>query len=135
MREWHAVNGRAGVRRRGGVDREGVQDQHVAAKELLDERVAQLCRLAREQRFEIDPSLLPASQGAAHSSFHAHYLSRPDVASFELRVSVYQADGLLAADSNGFSDPFLRATIGGQSRRTTYKACTLAPRWYESLVF
>ena len=57
------------------------------------------------------------------------------MATFELRVSVYQADGLLAADSNGFSDPFLRATIGGQSRRTTYKACTLAPRWYESLVF
>ena len=52
-----------------------------------------------------------------------------------LRVRLSHAYGLKSADSNGFSDPYVKLTLGREKRtsKTVYK--TLNPRWDEDYQF
>uniref|UniRef100_A0A7S2JCQ8 C2 domain-containing protein n=1 Tax=Haptolina brevifila TaxID=156173 RepID=A0A7S2JCQ8_9EUKA len=46
-----------------------------------------------------------------------------------LRVSLLHANGLLAADKNGLSDPYAVFTVGGVKKKSTIKKRTLEPQW------
>ena len=55
-----------------------------------------------------------------------------------LRVKILRAAGLKTADftlNGGSSDPYVRVSLGGQSRRTPTIATTLEPVWTESNTF
>uniref|UniRef100_A0A8C4HTY0 Otoferlin n=1 Tax=Dicentrarchus labrax TaxID=13489 RepID=A0A8C4HTY0_DICLA len=54
---------------------------------------------------------------------------------FQLRVHMYQARSLFAADSTGLSDPFARVFYSTQSQVTEILAETLCPTWDQLLVF
>uniref|UniRef100_A0A3Q3RF31 Otoferlin-like n=1 Tax=Mastacembelus armatus TaxID=205130 RepID=A0A3Q3RF31_9TELE len=54
---------------------------------------------------------------------------------FQLRVHMYQARSLFAADSTGLSDPFARVFFSTQSQVTEILAETLCPTWDQLLVF
>uniref|UniRef100_A0A7N6BS07 Otoferlin n=1 Tax=Anabas testudineus TaxID=64144 RepID=A0A7N6BS07_ANATE len=53
---------------------------------------------------------------------------------FQLRVHMYQARSLFAADSTGLSDPFARVFFSTQSQVTEVSS-TLCPTWDQLLVF
>jgi len=53
----------------------------------------------------------------------------------KLQVSVLEAKGLPAADSNGFSDPFVKLNLGPSKARTSVKYKELDPSWREDFVF
>ncbi|XP_077583825.1 fer-1-like protein 6 isoform X5 [Stigmatopora nigra] len=52
---------------------------------------------------------------------------------FLLRCHLYQARGLIAADSSGLSDPFVRVTYLSQSQTTKVISQTLSPTWNQCL--
>ncbi|XP_077008455.1 otoferlin isoform X2 [Tamandua tetradactyla] len=54
---------------------------------------------------------------------------------FQLRVHMYQARSLFAADSSGLSDPFARVFFINQSQCTEVLNETLCPTWDQMLVF
>uniref|UniRef100_A0A8C9XMX1 Otoferlin n=1 Tax=Sander lucioperca TaxID=283035 RepID=A0A8C9XMX1_SANLU len=54
---------------------------------------------------------------------------------FQLRVHMYQARSLFAADSTGLSDPFARIFFSTQSQVTEILPETLCPTWDQLLVF
>ncbi|XP_058131978.1 fer-1-like protein 6 [Dasypus novemcinctus] len=54
---------------------------------------------------------------------------------FQLRAHVYQARGLIAADSNGLSDPFAKVTFLSHCQTTKIISQTLSPTWNQMLVF
>ncbi|XP_065803788.1 otoferlin-like [Labrus bergylta] len=54
---------------------------------------------------------------------------------FQLRVHMYQARSLFAADSTGLSDPFARVFFSTQTQVTEVLAETLCPTWDQLLVF
>ncbi|XP_021108036.1 fer-1-like protein 6 isoform X1 [Heterocephalus glaber] len=54
---------------------------------------------------------------------------------FQLRAHMYQARGLIAADSNGLSDPFARVTFLSQCQTTKVISQTLSPTWNQMLLF
>uniref|UniRef100_A0A8D2ITA5 Otoferlin n=1 Tax=Varanus komodoensis TaxID=61221 RepID=A0A8D2ITA5_VARKO len=54
---------------------------------------------------------------------------------FQLRVHMYQARSLFAADSSGLSDPFARVFFITQSQCTEVLSETLCPTWDQLLVF
>ncbi|XP_043918777.1 otoferlin isoform X5 [Protopterus annectens] len=54
---------------------------------------------------------------------------------FQLRVHMYQARSLFAADSSGLSDPFARVFFSSHSQCTEVLNETLCPTWDQLLVF
>ncbi|KAL1786542.1 fer-1 4 [Sigmodon hispidus] len=79
---------------------------------------------------ELPPDLLPEpSAGLPHS------LCRDDFSYFQLRAHLYQAQGVLAADDSGLSDPFAHVLISTQCQTTRVLEQTLSPLWDELLVF
>uniref|UniRef100_A0A671YI54 Fer-1 like family member 4 n=1 Tax=Sparus aurata TaxID=8175 RepID=A0A671YI54_SPAAU len=54
---------------------------------------------------------------------------------FQLRCHLYQGRGLLAADSDGLSDPFAKVLFSTQCQVTKVQFDTLSPAWCESLLF
>uniref|UniRef100_A0A4W3JS53 Fer-1 like family member 6 n=1 Tax=Callorhinchus milii TaxID=7868 RepID=A0A4W3JS53_CALMI len=55
---------------------------------------------------------------------------------FQLRSHMYQARGLLAADSSGLSDPFARVTFVSHCQTTKVNSnSTLSPTWNQMLLF
>ncbi|XP_018584139.1 otoferlin-like [Scleropages formosus] len=54
---------------------------------------------------------------------------------FQLRVHMYQARSLFAADSTGLSDPFARVFFSTQSQVTEVLNETLCPTWDQLLLF
>ncbi|XP_034017505.1 otoferlin isoform X1 [Thalassophryne amazonica] len=54
---------------------------------------------------------------------------------FQLRVHMYQARSLFAADSSGLSDPFARVFFSTHSQVTEVLSETLCPTWDQLLVF
>ncbi|XP_051879497.1 fer-1-like protein 6 [Pristis pectinata] len=54
---------------------------------------------------------------------------------FQLRCHMYQARGLLPADSSGLSDPFAKVTFVSQCQTTKVIANTLSPTWNQMLLF
>ena len=55
------------------------------------------------------------------------------VAVLGLRVDVIRACGLLAADLNGKSDPYVTVHCHGQKRKTRIIKRTLEPEWDETV--
>ncbi|XP_032874769.1 fer-1-like protein 6 [Amblyraja radiata] len=70
-----------------------------------------------------------------------HQLSPPlsilykDEHVFQLRCHMYQARGLLPADSSGLSDPFAKVTFVSQCQTTKVITQTLSPTWNQMLLF
>uniref|UniRef100_A0A8C0DWT4 Fer-1 like family member 6 n=1 Tax=Balaenoptera musculus TaxID=9771 RepID=A0A8C0DWT4_BALMU len=54
---------------------------------------------------------------------------------FQLRAHMYQARGLIAADSNGLSDPFAKVTFLTHCQTTKVIPQTLSPTWNQMLLF
>ncbi|KPP67586.1 fer-1-like protein 6-like [Scleropages formosus] len=54
---------------------------------------------------------------------------------FQLRAHMYQARGLIAADSTGLSDPFAKVSIQSHSQLTAIIYQTLTPTWNQMLLF
>ncbi|XP_072123386.1 fer-1-like protein 6 [Mobula birostris] len=54
---------------------------------------------------------------------------------FQLRCHMYQARGLLPADSSGLSDPFAKVTFVSQCQTTKVIMQTLSPTWDQMLLF
>ncbi|KAM9680284.1 fer-1-like protein 6, partial [Trichechus inunguis] len=54
---------------------------------------------------------------------------------FQLRAHMYQARGLIAADSNGLSDPFAKVTFLSHCQTTKVISETLSPTWNQMLLF
>ncbi|XP_058524347.1 fer-1-like protein 6 [Ochotona princeps] len=54
---------------------------------------------------------------------------------FQLRAHMYQARGLIAADSNGLSDPFAKVTFISHCQTTKVIPQTLSPTWNQMLLF
>ncbi|KFP68088.1 Fer-1-like 6, partial [Cariama cristata] len=54
---------------------------------------------------------------------------------FQLRAHVYQARGLIAADSTGLSDPFAKVTFTSHCQTTKIISQTLSPTWNQMLLF
>ncbi|XP_073325341.1 fer-1-like protein 4 [Pagrus major] len=62
-------------------------------------------------------------------------LSCQDSRYFQLRCHLYQGRGLMAADSDGLSDPFAKVLFSTQCQVTKVQSDTLSPAWCESLLF
>ncbi|XP_071428720.1 fer-1-like protein 4 isoform X1 [Pithys albifrons albifrons] len=62
-------------------------------------------------------------------------LSRDDFSYFQLRAHLYQARGILPADDNGLSDPFVRVVFSTYCQTTRMLEETLSPMWNELLLF
>uniref|UniRef100_A0A4X2KXZ5 C2 domain-containing protein n=1 Tax=Vombatus ursinus TaxID=29139 RepID=A0A4X2KXZ5_VOMUR len=54
---------------------------------------------------------------------------------FQLRAHMYQARGLIAADSTGLSDPFAKVTFLSHCQTTKVISQTLSPTWNQMLLF
>ena len=54
---------------------------------------------------------------------------------FLVRVNLYQCRDLVAADSNGLCDPFIKIKFGGQTQTSSKKKKTLYPTYYETFDF
>uniref|UniRef100_A0A8C4XN19 C2 domain-containing protein n=1 Tax=Falco tinnunculus TaxID=100819 RepID=A0A8C4XN19_FALTI len=54
---------------------------------------------------------------------------------FQLRAHLYQARGILPADDNGLSDPFVRVVFSTYCQTTRMLEETLSPLWNELLLF
>ncbi|XP_075295033.1 fer-1-like protein 4 isoform X2 [Opisthocomus hoazin] len=62
-------------------------------------------------------------------------LRRDDFSYFQLRAHLYQARGILPADDNGLSDPFVRVVFSTHCQSTRMLEETLSPMWNELLLF
>ncbi|KAM7075418.1 fer-1-like protein 6 isoform 1-T1 [Molossus nigricans] len=84
---------------------------------------------------------LPAGYEAETSSKVAGSIQPPanliyqDRHLFQLRAHMYQARGLIAADSNGLSDPFAKVTFLSHCQTTKVISQTLSPTWNQMLLF
>jgi hypothetical protein len=54
---------------------------------------------------------------------------------YELRVHLYQARGLPAADDDGTSDPYAKISVAGMKKESKVCFDTCYPRWYQTLRF
>ncbi|XP_048364575.1 fer-1-like protein 6 isoform X2 [Sphaerodactylus townsendi] len=54
---------------------------------------------------------------------------------FQLRAHMYQARGLIAADTSGLSDPFAKVTFISHCQTTKIIQQTLSPTWNQMLLF
>ncbi|XP_053101941.1 fer-1-like protein 6 [Hemicordylus capensis] len=54
---------------------------------------------------------------------------------FQMRAHMYQARGLIAADSSGLSDPFAKVTFVSHCQTTKIIQQTLSPTWNQMLLF
>ncbi|XP_054547963.1 fer-1-like protein 6 isoform X2 [Talpa occidentalis] len=84
---------------------------------------------------------LPAGYEAEISSKVAGAIQPPsnllyrDRHVFQLRAHMYQARGLIAADSSGLSDPFAKVTFLSHCQTTKVISQTLSPTWNQMLLF
>ncbi|XP_055284447.1 fer-1-like protein 6 isoform X3 [Moschus berezovskii] len=85
------------------------------------------------QRTGAHPRTLTTPQKPA-DTHPSHYLST-DRHVFQLRAHMYQARGLIAADSNGLSDPFAKVTFLSHCQTTKVIPQTLSPTWNQMLLF
>uniref|UniRef100_A0A8B9P8U0 Fer-1 like family member 6 n=1 Tax=Apteryx owenii TaxID=8824 RepID=A0A8B9P8U0_APTOW len=78
----------------------------------------------------------PSNTSPGHSTVHPPacllYETRHP---FQLRAHMYQARGLIAADSTGLSDPFAKVTFTSHCQTTKIIPQTLSPTWNQMLLF
>ncbi|KAM6087647.1 fer-1-like protein 6 [Chlamydotis macqueenii] len=70
-------------------------------------------------------SVVPSSACLLYKTLHL----------FQLRAHMYQARGLIAADSTGLSDPFAKVTFTSHCQTTKIISQTLSPTWNQMLLF
>ncbi|KAA0148152.1 hypothetical protein FNF31_07464 [Cafeteria roenbergensis] len=101
--------------------------EDVALDALADNQQpgAVLCRLA----------LAPSEFETVDETWEDDLARASAKGAFELRVHVYQARNLPAADSTGSADPYVRVQVDGQVMETRYKEATVSPLFYETLRF
>uniref|UniRef100_U3JIL2 Fer-1 like family member 6 n=1 Tax=Ficedula albicollis TaxID=59894 RepID=U3JIL2_FICAL len=79
---------------------------------------------------------LPSNANSGHSMLpSAAYLLYKTPHLFQLRAHMYQARGLIAADSTGLSDPFAKVTFTSRCQTTKIIPQTLSPTWNQTLLF
>ncbi|XP_013885844.1 fer-1-like protein 6, partial [Austrofundulus limnaeus] len=76
--------------------------------------------------FKPDTGSFDASSPPLHLVCHEQH-------HFQLRCHMYQARGLIAADTTGLSDPFARVTFLSHSQTTNIINQTLSPTWNQCL--
>ncbi|KAM6946073.1 fer-1-like protein 6 [Aplochiton taeniatus] len=76
----------------------------------------------------------PATGGATEPGTPPAHLFYAEQHRFQLRAHMYQARGLIAGDSTGFSDPFARVTFNSHSLTTNIINQTLTPTWNQTLL-
>ena len=59
----------------------------------------------------------------------------PNAKSYMIVGIVYMSKGLIAADSNGTSDPFVTLSLGNKTLKTSIRMATINGIWNETLVF
>ncbi|XP_047457611.1 fer-1-like protein 6 isoform X2 [Mugil cephalus] len=80
------------------------------------------------------PAGFSPTTGGADASCPPAYLHSTEQHHFQLRCHMYQARGLIAADTSGLSDPFARVTFLSHSQTTAIISQTLSPTWNQSLL-
>ncbi|KAM8855911.1 fer-1-like protein 6 isoform 3-T3 [Spinachia spinachia] len=80
------------------------------------------------------PAGFSAATGGAASSRPPAALLCAEQHAFQLRCHMYQARGLIAADTSGLSDPFARVTCLSHSQTTNVISQTLSPTWNQCLL-
>ncbi|XP_028992475.1 fer-1-like protein 6 [Betta splendens] len=80
------------------------------------------------------PAGFVPSTGGADASNPPTQLLCPEQHWFQLRCHMYQARGLIAADTTGLSDPFARVTFLSHSQNTNIINQTLSPTWNQCLL-
>ncbi|XP_054471398.1 fer-1-like protein 6 [Anoplopoma fimbria] len=80
------------------------------------------------------PAGLSSATGGADASCPPASLLCAEQHKFQLRCHMYQARGLIAADSSGLSDPFARVTFLSHSQTTNVISQTLSPTWNQCLL-
>ncbi|KAM4686337.1 fer-1-like protein 6 [Amazona ochrocephala] len=79
---------------------------------------------------------LPSNTNAGHSvMLSPACLLYKTLHLFQLRAHMYQARGLIAADSTGLSDPFAKVTFTSHCQTTKIISQTLSPTWNQTLLF
>ncbi|NXH42886.1 OTOF protein, partial [Dicaeum eximium] len=79
---------------------------------------------------------LPSNTNSGHSGLPSPaYLLYKTPHLFQLRAHMYQARGLIAADSTGLSDPFAKVTFTSRCQTTKIISQTLSPTWNQTLLF
>uniref|UniRef100_A0A8B9EZX0 Fer-1 like family member 6 n=1 Tax=Amazona collaria TaxID=241587 RepID=A0A8B9EZX0_9PSIT len=79
---------------------------------------------------------LPSNNNAGHSvMLSPACLLYKTLHLFQLRAHMYQARGLIAADSTGLSDPFAKVTFTSHCQTTKIISQTLSPTWNQTLLF
>uniref|UniRef100_G3P0D3 Fer-1 like family member 6 n=1 Tax=Gasterosteus aculeatus aculeatus TaxID=481459 RepID=G3P0D3_GASAC len=80
------------------------------------------------------PAGFSAATGGAVASCPPAALLCAEQHTFQLRCHMYQARGLIAADTSGLSDPFARVTCLSHSQTTNVISQTLSPTWNQCLL-
>ncbi|XP_034417851.1 fer-1-like protein 6 isoform X2 [Cyclopterus lumpus] len=80
------------------------------------------------------PAGLRLATGGADASCPPSGLLCAEQQTFQLRCHMYQARGLIAADTTGLSDPFARVTCLSHSQTTNVISQTLSPTWNQCLL-
>ncbi|XP_027308479.3 fer-1-like protein 6 isoform X1 [Anas platyrhynchos] len=79
---------------------------------------------------------VPSNTGSEHSTVPSPACLRYKTTHlFQLRAHMYQARGLIAADSTGLSDPFAKVTFTSYCQTTKIISQTLSPTWNQMLLF
>ena len=126
---------------------------HPRFKADLRFQVADLAALAEEsvnvEAFDYDMIGAHDLLGRASVQLHTHlaallvgqrvewtpYLEEPRKRPGTLKVRVVRAKGLMAADSNGLSDPYVKVTVGTKAKKTRTVKKTVNPTFDEELCF
>ncbi|XP_056245789.1 fer-1-like protein 6 [Seriola aureovittata] len=90
------------------------------------------CSDSRHMLDDLPAGFTPTRGGADSNSPPTHLLCT-EQHRFQLRCHMYQARGLIAADSSGLSDPFARVTYLSHSQTTNIISQTLSPTWNQCL--
>uniref|UniRef100_A0A8C2UG31 Fer-1-like protein 4 n=1 Tax=Coturnix japonica TaxID=93934 RepID=A0A8C2UG31_COTJA len=97
-------------------------------------KYAKYCMMELPEEFKyLSESRQEITQLSVHSP--PSWLSRDDFSYFQLRAHLYQARGILPADDNGLSDPFVRVVFSTHCQTTRTVEETLSPMWNELLLF
>ncbi|XP_006028532.1 fer-1-like protein 6 [Alligator sinensis] len=78
------------------------------------------------------PSTASTGHHDARDPANLHYKTQHV---YQLRAHMYQARGLIAADSTGLSDPFAKVTFVSHCQNTKIISQTLSPTWNQMLLF
>ncbi|XP_056144940.1 fer-1-like protein 6 [Lampris incognitus] len=92
------------------------------------------CTNSRHMLEDLPAGFTPSTRGPAVTGSPPTHLVHRDTHQFQLRCHMYQARGLIAADSTGLSDPFARVTCLSHSHTTNIISQTLSPTWDQCLV-